>query len=173
MGRLAGAPRGLSQSQEVNVTVRLSVIVPAYNEEDRVGNLIRLLQSNLEPLSDEHEIIVVDDGSQDATASRVNETGATLIAHQRNAGKAAAVQTGLAASKGTYVAVLDADLEYFPDDLIPMLDRAESEERSDGPPRSRSTAAVTWPGRTSAPVCPATCGYSKASNCPRGSPIGC
>jgi dolichol-phosphate mannosyltransferase len=110
------------------VTVRLSVIVPAYNEEDRVGDLVRLLQTSLEPLSDGHEIIVVDDGSRDATASRVNETGATLIQHARNVGKAAAVQTGLAASKGAYVAVLDADLEYFPDDLIPMLERAESDE---------------------------------------------
>jgi glycosyltransferase involved in cell wall biosynthesis len=113
------------------VTVRLSVIVPAYNEEDRVGDLVRLLQTSLEPLSDGHEIIVVDDGSRDATASRVNDTGATLIQHERNVGKAAAVQTGLAASKGAYVAVLDADLEYFPDDLIPMLERAETGGPSD------------------------------------------
>jgi glycosyltransferase involved in cell wall biosynthesis len=110
------------------VTVRLSVVVPAYNEEARVGDLVRMLQSSLASLAEEHEIIVVDDGSADATAARVAETGATLITHEANAGKAAAVQTGLVASKGTFVAVLDADLEYFPDDLIPMLQRAERDE---------------------------------------------
>jgi len=112
------------------VTVRLSVVVPAFNEEARVGDLVRSLQTALAPLGGEQEIIVVDDGSSDQTAHRVVETGANLLRHERNVGKAAAVQTGLAASKGTYVAVLDADLEYFPDDLIPMLERAESDERS-------------------------------------------
>ncbi len=113
------------------MTIRLSVVVPAYNEESRVGDLVRLLQASLEPLGDSHEIIVVDDGSQDATAERVAETGATLLSHERNVGKAMAVRTGLATSKGTHVAVLDADLEYFPDDLIPMLERAEQGDDDD------------------------------------------
>ena len=108
------------------MTCRLSVVVPAFNEEVRVGELLRLLQASLTPLGDEHEIIVVDDGSTDATAERVAATGATLVIHERNQGKAAAVQTGLAATKGQFVAVLDADLEYFPEDLIPMLHMAES-----------------------------------------------
>ncbi len=108
------------------MTHRLSVVVPAFNEEVRVGELLRLMQASLAPLGDEHEIIVVDDGSTDATAERVAATGATLVIHERNQGKAAAVQTGLAATKGQFVAVLDADLEYFPEDLVPMLHMAES-----------------------------------------------
>ena len=80
--------------------MRLSVIVPAYNEEARVGDLIRLLLTSLEPLRDGYEIVVVDDGSQDATAERVAETGVTLLRHERNAGKAAAVQTGLRRVQG-------------------------------------------------------------------------
>lgn len=105
--------------------MRLSVVVPAYNEASRVGDLIELLQERLAPLGERHEIIVVDDGSIDATAEKVVETGVTFLRHEKNAGKAAAVQTGLAASTGAFVAVLDADLEYFPDDLLPMLERAE------------------------------------------------
>jgi glycosyltransferase involved in cell wall biosynthesis len=108
------------------MSTRLSVIVPAYNEEARVGDLIRSLQASLVALGDGHEIIVVDDGSSDATAAQVEATGATLVRHQQNRGKAAAVQTGLAASTGRFVAVLDADLEYFPEDLAPMLERAEA-----------------------------------------------
>jgi glycosyltransferase involved in cell wall biosynthesis len=107
------------------LTVRLSVVVPAYNEEARVGELVRSLQQSLGPLGEEHEIIVVDDGSSDATTERVESTGARLVAHGRNRGKAAAVQTGLATSSGAWVAVLDADFEYFPEDLNPMLSVAE------------------------------------------------
>ena len=106
--------------------MRLSVIVPAYNEESRVGDLVKLLQERLAPLGDAQEIIVVDDGSTDGTAEQVVATGARLLRHEVNAGKAAAVQTGLATSTGAFVAVLDADLEYFPDDLVPMLERAEA-----------------------------------------------
>jgi len=108
------------------LTIRLSVIVPAYNEEARVGDLVRRLSAALAELDATHELLVVDDGSADATAARVEETTATLVRHERNQGKAAAVQTGIAASTGRYVAVLDADLEYFPEDLLPMLARAES-----------------------------------------------
>ncbi len=108
------------------MTVRLSVVVPAYNEEARVGDLVRSLEESLSALGDEQEIIVVDDGSSDGTAARVAETGVRLVRHDRNQGKAAAVQTGLAASVGAYVAVLDADLEYFPADLVPMLEQAEA-----------------------------------------------
>jgi hypothetical protein len=108
------------------MTVRLSVVVPAYNEEARVGDLVRSLEESLSSLGDGQEIIVVDDGSSDGTAARVTETGVRLVRHEHNQGKAAAVQTGLAASVGAYVAVLDADLEYFPADLIPMLEQAEA-----------------------------------------------
>ena len=80
--------------------IRLSVIVPAYNEEARVGSLVSRLLETLAPLGQEHEIIVVDDGSSDSTAERVVGTGVELLRHTRNLGKATAVQTGLAASKG-------------------------------------------------------------------------
>jgi glycosyltransferase involved in cell wall biosynthesis len=112
------------------VSVRLSVVVPAYNEEARVGDLVASLQAALAPLGASQELVVVDDGSTDRTADRVAATGAVLLRHPHNRGKAAAVQTGIAASTGATVAVLDADFEYFPEDLLPMLEVAEA---ADGP----------------------------------------
>lgn len=108
------------------MSVRLSVVVPAFNEESRVGELVHQLQASLAPLGDAQEVIVVDDGSTDGTAMQVEHSGVRLIRHESNRGKATAVQTGLAASTGNFVAVLDADLEYFPDDLIRMLQVAET-----------------------------------------------
>jgi len=107
--------------------VRLSVVVPAYNEEARIAGLLEILEKSLAELGDDFEIVVVDDGSADDTRHRVSGDRVELVVHEQNRGKAAAVQTGLARTTGSYVAVLDADLEYTPADLLPMLDRAEQE----------------------------------------------
>ena len=103
------------------------MVVPAYNEESRIAGLLELLEKSLTDLGDEYEIVVVDDGSSDATRHRVAGDRVQLVVHERNRGKAAAVQTGLARSRGRYVAVLDADLEYAPADLLPMLEKAYGE----------------------------------------------
>jgi glycosyltransferase involved in cell wall biosynthesis len=102
------------------------VVVPAYNEEARVGDLVRSLEESLVDVSGGREIIVVDDGSTDGTVEQVKARAATLLVHESNQGKAAAVQTGIGASSGDWVAVLDADLEYFPDDLVALLEAAEA-----------------------------------------------
>jgi glycosyltransferase involved in cell wall biosynthesis len=109
--------------------MRLSIVVPAYNEATRIGDLLALIEKSLSELGSAYEVIVVDDGSTDGTVDRVGGSAVRLIVHERNLGKAAAVQTGLAASTGRYVAVLDADLEYAPADLLPMLTEAESHDR--------------------------------------------
>ncbi len=101
--------------------MKLSVVVPAFNEEKRIRELVTQLAASLEPLGSDAEIVVVDDGSQDNTRSEVPEGVARLLIHEKNKGKAAAVQTGIAQSKGDFIAVLDADLEYFPADLIKLL----------------------------------------------------
>lgn len=102
----------------------LSIIVPAYNEENLVCVLLeKLLELRFAPGID-REIIVVDDGSSDATASRIGEWissrqdgGVRLIRHDRNQGKGAAVRTGMEASSGSLVIIQDADLEYDPEDI--------------------------------------------------------
>jgi dolichyl-phosphate beta-glucosyltransferase len=93
----------------------LSVIVPAYNEEDRVGNTLDGIMSYLDKTGEDYEIIVVDDGSSDRTCEVVDERARAnprvhLLTLGRNRGKGAAVREGILASRGDEVLFSDADL---------------------------------------------------------------
>lgn len=99
--------------------MKTSVIIPAYNEERTICRIItELLGLSLRP-----EIVVVDDGSTDATPELVQgfaASGVRLLRHEHNQGKGAAVRTGLAEVTGDITLIQDADLEYYPAD-IPSL----------------------------------------------------
>jgi glycosyltransferase involved in cell wall biosynthesis len=102
--------------------MRLSVVIPAYNEEDTIAKVI---QSLVRELPDLHEIVLVDDGSTDRTAEIGEsfcrqEPRLHVIRQPSNQGKTAALRVGFAATTGDLVIVQDADLEYDPAD-IPML----------------------------------------------------
>ena len=109
--------------------LRLSVVVPAYCEEDRIASTISEIRSGLASLdaSGDLEIVVVDDGSPDDTARRARVAGADLVIElPTNQGKGAAVRAGVLASRGRTVAFTDADLAYSPDQLLGMLAAVES-----------------------------------------------
>jgi glycosyltransferase involved in cell wall biosynthesis len=103
--------------------MQVSVVVPVYNEERTVATLLRrVLESGLKL----REVLVVDDGSSDATRERVAEVAAAdprvrLIAQPHNQGKGAAVRTGFAAAQAEIVVVQDADLEYDPAELPHLI----------------------------------------------------
>jgi glycosyltransferase involved in cell wall biosynthesis len=102
----------------------VSIIVPAYNEEDTIAAVLRAL---LRALPDVYEVIVVDDGSTDTTAAVVQSFSQTearvrIIQLSQNQGKTAAVKAGFAASTGNIVLVQDADLEYDPQDIPSLLE---------------------------------------------------
>jgi dolichol-phosphate mannosyltransferase len=104
----------------------LSIIIPAYNEEKYITKLLYQIQSiDTEIVGFIKEIIVVDDGSTDQTRgladkAAIGQPRITVI-HQDNQGKGNAVQRGVQEAKGDYVLVQDSDLEYDPNDYIPML----------------------------------------------------
>ena len=110
----------------------LSVVIPAYNEARFIGELLRRIAAvDLAPLGIARELIVVDDGSTDATASVVESIpGVSLIRLDRNCGKGRAVRAGIAAATGELLIIQDADLEYDPRDYEPML-RALFDGRGD------------------------------------------
>lgn len=100
--------------------MRLSVIVPAYNESATIRALLERVMAVELP----KEVIVVDDGSTDGTAAiaaAFAPQGVRVLKHDRNRGKGAAIRTGLAAATGDVVIVQDADLEYDPNDYHALL----------------------------------------------------
>lgn len=89
------------------MTVKISCIIPAYNEEARIGHVLDTVVGH--PLVD--EVIVVDDGSSDGTADVVSgREGVTFIKMERNRGKTWAVTEGIEAAKGSHLLLVDADL---------------------------------------------------------------
>jgi len=106
----------------------LSILMPVYNERERVEEAIAQVLAT--ELPSEFELIVVDDGSTDGTREILRERywdgRVRKFEHPENRGKGAAVQTGLAEARGEFAAIFDADLEYDPADLgllmPPLLD---------------------------------------------------
>ena len=106
----------------------LSILMPVYNERERVAQAIAEVLST--ELPSDFELVIVDDGSTDGT-SEILAAGewdgrVRLFKHDQNQGKGAAIQTALAQANGEFAAIFDADLEYDPADLAllmpPLLD---------------------------------------------------
>jgi len=99
----------------------VSVIVPVYNEVAHVDELLRAIQAS--PVK--KEIIVVDDGSTDGTREKLQALppldDVTIVFHEKNCGKGAAILTALAYARGEYVLIQDSDLEYDPQDYPRLL----------------------------------------------------
>jgi dolichyl-phosphate beta-glucosyltransferase len=100
------------------ISPELSVIVPAYNEEDLIVRTLDGLHSHLSPRLERYEIIVVDDGSQDATVAVVqgwharHEVDLRLFVNPKNMGKGYSIRRGVLESRGQFVLFIDADLPY-------------------------------------------------------------
>ena len=106
----------------------VTVIIPAFNEESCIASVVRSVQENLARADIQAEVLVVDDGSRDATAENAERAGATVVRHVSNRGYGAALKTGLAAARYDLSAITDADgtypVERLPD-LLAAMERAD------------------------------------------------
>ena len=82
-----------------------SILIPAYNEAESIGGVVR----SIAQAGEWREILVIDDGSDDATAERAREAGAQVLQHPYNKGNGAAVKTGLRRASGEFIVIIDAD----------------------------------------------------------------
>jgi dolichyl-phosphate beta-glucosyltransferase len=103
---------------------RFTVVMPAFQEEERVAASVATVQASLADL--DVEVVVADDGSTDRTADRAEAAGATVVRLPSNRGKGAAVRAGVLASTGSVVAFTDVDLAYPPEQLRDLLVAVES-----------------------------------------------
>ena len=95
----------------------VTIIIPAYNEEEGINNVI----TQLKELSENYEIIVVDDGSTDNTYKLANETGVKVIRHPYNKGYGAALKTGIRNAEADIVLFMDADGQHKPSDIQKII----------------------------------------------------
>jgi glycosyltransferase involved in cell wall biosynthesis len=119
----------------------VSCVIPAYNEQSRIGRVLSAVVGH--PLVS--EILVVDDGSTDDTATIVAGTeGVRLIEHRRNGGKCRALRTGIEAAAGPLILLLDADLVGLTARHVTSLIRPVILDRADISISLRENAPTAW-----------------------------
>ncbi|MEW6366628.1 MAG: glycosyltransferase family 2 protein [Acidobacteriota bacterium] len=113
----------------------VSVVIPAYNEEQSVGKVIDAYRDGLTAYygrADGFEIIVVDDGSKDATAAAARSHGATVIQHKTNHGYGATLKLGINHARFEDVLITDADDTYRVEEAIKVLDARDGSDMAVG-----------------------------------------
>jgi len=101
--------------------VKLSVLIPVYNEARTIDEILRLVTAE----GTEKEVVVVDDGSTDGTREKLEawngRAGVRVVLHSKNLGKGRALRTALEAARGDILIIQDADLEYDPSEYPRVL----------------------------------------------------
>ncbi len=123
----------------------LSIVLPCFNEQDNVAAAVDAARR-----AGGDDIIVVDDGSRDDTLAIARSLGVRVVAHERNRGYGAAVRSGIAASRGDWVLLTDADLQFDLSELSRFLPLAADHDLVAGyridraDPLPRRLAAHAW-----------------------------
>lgn len=109
------------------MSLKVGILIPAYNESEHIGDLIRKLRSM------DFRPIVIDDGSKDNTAEIAAKSGAKVIRHDKNMGKGAALRTGFSAildSDYDAALIMDGDAQHSPADISKLIATAEKDSNA-------------------------------------------
>lgn len=110
-------------------TLHLSVVIPAYNEEENIEEILVKTRATMETLQFPYEIIVVNDGSTDKTSFVAEKHKVTVVSNGRNQGKAHALRMGLEKATGDILITMDADGSHRPEEIkkliVPLLNGAD------------------------------------------------
>lgn len=119
--------------------MKLSLVIPCYNEEENVKEFYRCVKGCFDGKIDteDYEFVFVDDGSRDNTLSELRELSATkagnikVISFSRNFGKESAIYAGMTRAAGDNVCIIDADLQQRPEVVLRMMEILESKPELD------------------------------------------
>lgn len=111
----------------------LSLVVPAYNEEEVIPTLLQRVESALQALGRPFEVIVIDDGSTDRTPTMLDEARKSrpwlrVLRMRQNAGQSAAFEAGFDAARGQLIATIDADLQNDPEEIPRLVQLLEEKQ---------------------------------------------
>ncbi len=111
--------------------MHISIIIPLYNEEENIGLLYRDIKNVFLDYPGRYELIFVDDGSSDNSLNLLNDmmhtnSSVKVISFERNYGKTSALDAGFKNAKGEIVLTIDCDLQYDPEDLMPILEKLKN-----------------------------------------------
>jgi glycosyltransferase involved in cell wall biosynthesis len=127
----------------------VSVVVPCFNEEATVVGVVEELSAALKAAGVRREIIVVDDGSTDATPLRLSRSGLPdkVIRHRLNRGYGAAIKAGIRAASHERVLIVDADGQHSPDSVLALLEECEDCDMVIGARRGQKSHRWRVPGK--------------------------
>jgi glycosyltransferase involved in cell wall biosynthesis len=143
------SPATLPMSSPEHAGWSLSVVVPVYDEVDNLDPLVEVLHRELVALAQSYEILLVDDGSTDGSAQRIDDLAAEdervkAVHLRRNYGQTAALDAGIHLASGDVIITLDADLQNDPADIPAMLEKlAEGYDLVHGWRKERQDALVS------------------------------
>ena len=121
----------------------VSVILPAFNEEEGVGHAVRRVRKTLKGARIVHEILVVDDGSGDQTAKMARQAGATVLSMGKNHGYGASIKAGMRQARHNLIALSDADGTYPVEELPTLIQLTQTSDMAVGA-RIKPNAAIPF-----------------------------
>lgn len=136
-------------------TPYLSLVIPAYNEQENIPTLLQRVGAALQQIGRPFEVIIIDDGSSDSTPALLDDAMKThpwlrVLRMQKNSGQSAAFEAGFEAARGQIIATIDADLQNDPEEiprLLPLLDEQKVDMISGWRKDRQDTPFRRWQSR--------------------------